>query len=89
MSTAKCPAVSNTGRLTLCRPKAHRTRGGSSDSEVQEFTVRPTGTPSFECVVMTVTPVGKQPKARRNIRGSGGEWGWAVSRLLKFARKNS
>ena len=45
-------------------------KGGSSDTEVKEFAVKPRGFPSLSMVVTTVTPVMKVPKALRNSRGS-------------------
>src|ERR1700741_1144512 len=45
------------------------TSGGSSDTEVNEPTVNPTGWPST-IAVTTVTPVGKWPSTRRYFDGS-------------------
>ena len=45
--------------------------GGSSETEEKELAVKPSGMPS-EVVVTTVTPVMKQPKASRSVRGSNG-----------------
>ena len=45
------------------------TSGGSSDTEVNEPMVNPTGSPST-IAVTTVTPVGKWPSTRRYFKGS-------------------
>jgi hypothetical protein len=48
--------------------KLHSTKGGSSDTELKELTVNPTGVPSAAVVVTMVTPVANIPKALRNSR---------------------
>ena len=45
--------------------RLHSTSGGSSDTELNEFAVIPTGRPSGASAVITVTPVAKWPSARR------------------------
>ena len=45
------------------------TSGGSSDTDVNEPMVNPTGSPST-IAVTTVTPVGKWPSTRRYFSGS-------------------
>ena len=45
------------------------TSGGSSDTDVNEPMVNPTGSPST-IAVTTVTPVGKWPRTRRYFIGS-------------------
>src|SRR3546814_12570651 len=45
-------------------------KGGSSDTEVKLFAVSPTGVPSGQTAVTTVTPVAKQPSASRKVRAS-------------------
>src|SRR5689334_2922469 len=42
------------------------TRGGSSETDVNEFAVMPRGRPSGSVVVTTVTPVRNEPRADRN-----------------------
>src|SRR5262249_56192237 len=42
-----------------------RTIGGASETDVTELAAIPTG-PSGPCAVMTVTPVGRWPRVRRN-----------------------
>jgi hypothetical protein len=44
-----------------------RTSGGSSDTDVNEFTVSPMGAPSASRVVTTVTPVGKRAMTERKL----------------------
>jgi primosomal replication protein N len=44
--------------------------GGSSETEVKLFAVSPTGVPSGQIAVTTVTPVAKQPSASRKVRAS-------------------
>ena len=46
------------------------TSGGSSDTEVNEPMVNPTGVPSAVVAVTTVTPVGKWPSTWRKSDGS-------------------
>ena len=48
------------------------TSGGSSETEAKELAVKPRGRPSPSTAVTTVTPVMKQPKARRSSSGSNG-----------------
>jgi hypothetical protein len=43
-----------------------RINAGSSDTDVNEFAVKPRGVPSGWIVVTTVTPVTNAPNARRN-----------------------
>ena len=40
--------------------------GGSSDTEVKELAVTPTGSPSGRTAVTTVTPVANSPNASRS-----------------------
>ena len=46
------------------------TSGGSSDTDVNDPMVNPTGVPSAEQAVTTVTPVGKWPSTWRNCDAS-------------------
>src|SRR5690349_16047222 len=50
----------------------HSTRGGSSETELNELTVMPTGRPSGARAVITVTPVTNRPRQRRKARVSTG-----------------
>src|SRR5438552_13701721 len=68
MCTAKCSADTKAGRLAALRARLHSTSGGSSDTELKLFTVRPTSRPAVSRVVTTVTPVVKVPSALRNAR---------------------
>ena len=83
MWTAKGIPGANAASLLLALARHHRIRGGSSDTEVTEFAVMPTGSPSGPIAVTTVTPVVKRPKTSRNslefIIGAGegdGRRGW-------------
>jgi hypothetical protein len=52
------------------RDGENETRGGSSETEVSEFTISPVGSPSGAAVT-NATPVANLPSASRNKRGSG------------------
>ena len=67
---AKCSAASNAGRLGLSQRSDHCTSGGSSDSALNELTVRPTGVPAASRQVASVTPVAKRPSAERRAADS-------------------
>ena len=63
------------------RPGAKATSGGSSDSELNDWQVKPTG-PSAVTAVTTVTPDAKWPSTSRmtcgsTIRGTSGDAGHA------------
>src|SRR5262249_14400537 len=70
MLTAKHGAAENTGQLAATLAMQTRISGGSSDTEVKEFAVKPRGVPSGCSVVTTVTPVAKAPRAWRKVRAS-------------------
>src|SRR5215470_11677197 len=70
MLTAKCGAAEKTWQLAAALAMHTRTSGGSSDTEVKEFAVKPRGVPSGCSVVTTVTPVAKAPRAWRKALGS-------------------
>src|SRR5215218_2870603 len=55
--TTKWLACSNAARRLERVDRQNRTRGGSSDTEVNEFTVTPVCSPSGVSVVTMVTPV--------------------------------
>src|SRR3546814_7687677 len=80
---AKWLAARKAGRDLLARRKLHSTRGGSSDTELNELQVRPTGWPSAPQVVMMATPVGNVPSARRNSMGSKAARAW-VSAVIEY-----
>src|SRR5580704_512989 len=81
---AKCTAISRCSWDSTCTAKAapgpkataplllfdrhHKSSGGSSDTELKEFAVMPTGSPSGRTAVITVTPVANSPKASRSCR---------------------
>ena len=53
----------------LLPPARHQSSsGGSSDTEVKELAVTPTGVASGRTAVTTVTPVANRPKASRSSR---------------------
>src|SRR2546426_491993 len=68
MWTAKCSASMKAGRLAELRARLHKTKGGSSDTELKLLTVRPTSRPAPSRAVTTVTPVVNAPSALRNAR---------------------
>src|SRR5882672_10886655 len=57
------------------------TSGGSSETEVNELAVKPRGRPAPSIAVTTVTPVTKQPNARRSSSESNGVGASATARL--------
>src|SRR5689334_19679803 len=63
--TAKCEMLQKSSKHVLCLDKAQRMSGGSSDTDVKEFTVTPTFRPSELRPVTTVTPVANCPSAWR------------------------
>src|SRR3954471_23903715 len=68
MLTTKCAPSWKAGRLCAYSELLHSTKGGSSDTEVNELAVIPCNLPSRSRVVMIVTPVAKEPSALRNSR---------------------
>jgi hypothetical protein len=63
--------VENAPNDCALRAQLQSTSGGSSDTEENEFTVRPRGAPDLaHRVVATATPVGQRPRARRKARAS-------------------
>ena len=79
MLTAKPCACRNTSTLAADLPMQTIRSGGSSDTEVKLFAVKPRGCPSIPAVVTMVTPVMKLPKAERSSRLS--------KRLRRSARR--
>src|SRR5579862_7642106 len=66
--TAKAaPGPKATAPLLLLE-RHHKSSGGSSDTELKEFAVMPTGSPSGRTAVITVTPVANSPNASRSCR---------------------
>jgi len=55
-------------KLRLVLANDTRMSGGSSETDVKEFTVTPAGWPALSTVVTTAIPVGKRPSASRNSR---------------------
>ena len=66
--TAKAAPGAKADRLLLLFVRHHSSSGGSSDTELKEFAVTPTGSPSGRTAVTTVTPVANSPKASRSCR---------------------
>src|SRR5271166_1136718 len=60
MLTPKNPSVRKSASARQSLWIETRIRGGSSDSEVNELTVKPTGEPSGRSAVVMVTPVAKR-----------------------------
>jgi len=50
----------------------HTISGGSSDTELNELTVRPIGSPLRARVATTATPVANMPSVSRNARVTRG-----------------
>ena len=61
----KCVASAKASCRREFRAGDHSTIGGSSETDENELAVMPSG-PSLVATVTMVTPVPKQPKARRN-----------------------
>src|SRR5579863_5190434 len=68
MLTTKWLPSWKAGRLCAKSELLHSTRGGSSDTELNEFAVMPCSLPPRSRVVMIVTPVAKEPSALRSSR---------------------
>src|SRR5450759_89948 len=68
MLTTKCPPSWKAGRLCAYKELLHSTRGGLSDTEVNELAVIPCNLPSRLRVVTMVTPVANEPSALRSSR---------------------
>src|SRR5579863_3178539 len=66
--TAKGAPAANATAPLLLLVRHHSSSGGSSETELKELTVMPTGSPSGRTAVTTVTPVAKTAKASRNCR---------------------
>src|SRR5262245_49321857 len=59
-------ATAQAAELVALRASEKRTRGGSSDTELNELTVIPCRAPSGPSTVTTAMPVGNNPKILRN-----------------------
>ncbi|MNT49040.1 hypothetical protein D3C72_1858660 [compost metagenome] len=57
MLTPKGAPGTNRPAFGECDARLHRISGGASDSEANEFTVKPTGRPCAPQAPMTATPV--------------------------------
>jgi hypothetical protein len=66
MLIAKLLEAAKTVCPSACLAIQTRTRGGSSDTDVKEFAVKPRGSASGPIAVTMVTPVRKEPSARLN-----------------------
>ncbi len=67
MFTAKCRARRIRDHVSEPRDGENESRGGSSETEVSEFTINPAGSPSGAAVTKA-TPVANLPSASRNER---------------------
>ncbi|GDY55800.1 hypothetical protein SVIO_064230 [Streptomyces violaceusniger] len=59
------------GQVVEVRATMKATSGGSSDSEAKDWQAKPAG-PFSSTVAITVTPLAKWPRTRRNSAGSTG-----------------
>ena len=71
MLIAYTSAFSKIGTLGRWPDRLHTTRGGVSDTELKELTVRPMGSPLGARAVITVTPVGNMLSVSRKARTAG------------------
>src|SRR5207244_1310057 len=76
--TANRSAASNAASDDDERDAAHMTKGGFSETEVNELAVIAKRSPSASTVVTTVTPVAYWPSARRRSRVSNRDASTAV-----------
>jgi hypothetical protein len=68
--------------------KLHTIKGGSSDKELKELAVKPTGLPSASKTVITVTPVTKEAKQRRkSVGSSSGKLAWVEKTVIGWVQK--
>ena len=67
MFTPKRPARRIRHHVSELRDGENDSRGGSSETEVSEFTINPAGSPSGAAVT-NATPVANLPSASRNER---------------------
>src|SRR2546423_4901198 len=70
MLMAKRSTRCHASKLYAARDTLNSTKGGDSDTEVNELTVSPRRSPASEKAVTTATPVGNTPSASRNARSS-------------------
>src|SRR5690349_18836030 len=81
--TQKAPAERMRGQVTEVRATVKATSGGSSEREVKDWQVKPTGRPvAASTALMTVTPLPKCPSTARNWPVSVGTTavgGWCIS----------
>src|SRR5689334_21564551 len=74
MLTQKNPARCISGHAREVLAGQNITRGGSSDTEENDWQVIPTGSPS-DIEVTTVTPLAKRPRTSRNFRARAADSG--------------
>ena len=80
MLTPNWPVFRMRDHVSDAREGETRTSGGSSETELNELTITPAGSPAG-APVTNVTPVANLESASRNERGLGGSlgsWGWAA-----------
>ena len=58
------------GNVEEVFPGRNATSGGSSETEVKDETVMPTGLPAASSEVIAVIPLGKCPRTERNLTES-------------------
>ena len=58
--------------LVTAWPRQIRIRGGSSETDAKELTVRPWGTPDSSITAAIATLVAKRPQAWRKVSGETG-----------------
>ena len=73
MLTQNVPACSMRGHAREVFAGQNSTIGGSSETLVNDWQVRPTGSPS-DIAVTTVTPVANRPRVSRKCRAATGSW---------------
>jgi hypothetical protein len=73
--TPKRPARRMRDQVSELRAAQNDTSGGSSETDVSEFTINPARSPSGVAVT-NATPVANLPSASRNERASGAGTGW-------------
>src|SRR3546814_722096 len=68
--TAKRSTAQRLSKLGVSLSRQNRISGGSRETEENELIVMPQLRPEASRAVTTVTPVAKQPRARRQVRAS-------------------
>ena len=82
LSADDMPGPYTRSKLLAERAKLNNTSGGSSDTELKEFTVTAIARPSRSTVVTRVTPVAKQPSASRKARELNSRAGTSITAAI-------